>query len=109
MFATCHDRIENQHIVIHSINKSFLINHLPVRHEHIYGKTLNGSAQLYSPKQFEVVGSGSHSYVNQWLCGLFFLARPQGGTAYPSGALHLEAVSMKASVKTYSPGVVRIK
>lgn len=85
MFATCHNRVENQHIVIHSINKSFLINHLPVIHEHIYGKTLNGSAQLYSPKQFEVVGSGSHSYVNQWLCGLFSLARPQGGTLYPSG------------------------
>lgn len=65
MFATC------QHIVIHSINKLFLINHLPVIHEHIYGKTLNGSAQLYSPKQFEVVGSGSHSYVNQWLCVFF--------------------------------------
>jgi len=109
MFATCHDCGENQHIVIHSINKSFLINFLPVIHEHIYGKTLNGPAQLYSPKQFEVVGSRSHSFVNQWLCGLFFLARSQGRTSYPLGALQLEVVSMKTSVKTYSPGVVRIK
>jgi len=49
-----------------------------------------------------VVGSGSHSYVNQWLCGLFFWARTHGGTAYPSVALQLEVVSIKASVKAYT-------